>query len=229
MIIAGLRETSLIDYPGMLSCVVFLTGCNFTCPFCHNPQLARGEYPQHIPLNELSVFLFERREWLDGLVISGGEPTLHPDLAELCRIARDFNLSVKLDTNGSRPEVLTRLFEQKLVDYIAMDIKTDPAAYGPPLCAQTYAPAVLASIKILMNHAPDYEFRTTCVAPFIDTDTVTAIARAIGGARRYILQPYRPAELLDPEFTRSAHPYSSDEMTHLQTLAAPWVGSCTIR
>ncbi len=229
MIAAGLQKTSLIDYPGKVSCVVFLSGCNFTCPYCHNPDLARGLYPQSIEMDALLDFLTRRRKWLDAVVITGGEPALHPRLPMLCRSIQNLKLAVKLDTNGSRPTVLADLLADGLVDFIAMDIKTAPRAYGPPLCPVHYTGQVLESIQLIMAEAPDYEFRTTCVSPFVDARVITAIARTIQGARRYALQTFHAAEMLDPDFGCSASAFSSTEMAELQALAAPFVHSCTIR
>ena len=229
MIAAGLQKTSLIDYPGKVSCVVFLSGCNFTCPYCHNPDLARGLYPQSIHMDELLAFLDRRRRWLDAVVITGGEPTLHPQLPVLCRSIQNLKLAVKLDTNGSRPAVISDLLAGGLLDFISMDIKTAPLAYGPPLCPAHYTGQVLQSIQLIMAEAPDYEFRTTCVSPFVDCDAVSAIARAIQGARRYTLQTFHPAATLDLVFGAAASAPTPNEMAELQALAAPLVQSCTVR
>ena len=110
--IAGLQKTSLIDFPGKVSCVVFLTGCNFKCPYCHNPDLALGRYPARMAMTELSAFLARRLTLLDGVVITGGEPTLHAELPVLCRHIRDMGLAVKLDTNGTHPQMLGELIRR---------------------------------------------------------------------------------------------------------------------
>jgi pyruvate formate lyase activating enzyme len=133
MLLGGLQKTSLIDYPGKLSCVLFFSGCNFDCPYCHNPQLARGcrvGFPSTIE-TQLYRFLKRRRTVLDGVVLSGGEPTIQKDIYSACLRLKQMGYPVKLDTNGSRPQVLRRLLDEKLVDYIAMDIKTDPLNYSP--------------------------------------------------------------------------------------------------
>jgi pyruvate formate lyase activating enzyme len=234
MILAGLQKSSLIDFPDKICCVVFVTGCNFTCPFCHNPELARGRFPQRITPDQLLAFLEPRRTLLEGVTISGGEPTLAPGLATLCRAIRGLGLAVKLDTNGSRPEVLARLIEERLLDYIAMDIKTDLAHYGPPLVAAEEAKPIGASlrqsIQRIMASGLDYEFRTTCVRPFVDENSIIDIARAIQGARRYVLQPFRDVSLLDPLFfAGQAGGFSPSEMERLRAAAAPMVARCHIR
>ena len=238
MILAGLQKTSLIDFPDKIGCVVFVTGCNFTCPFCHNPELARGRFPQRITPDQLLAFLEPRRTLLEGVVISGGEPTLSPGLATLCRAIRGLDLAVKLDTNGSRPEVLARLIEEGLLDTIAMDVKTDLPHYAPPLIAAEEVGSIGAglrqsiqqSIHLIMTSGLDYEFRTTCVRPFVDEKIIIDIAQAIQGARRYALQPFRDVSLLDPTFFAGQAPgFSPSEMEQLRAAAAPMVAQCFIR
>lgn len=229
-LIAGIQKTSLIDYPGKVSCVVFLTGCNFTCPYCHNPELARGQYPERIDRNALLAFISQRRALLDGVVISGGEPTLWTGLNSLCLELRDLGMGIKLDTNGSRPNVVEALIRDGLVDYIAMDLKTAPDNYGPPLCNEKAGPAVLRSIETIMNGGAEYEFRTTCVHPFVTEGRLRTMAAAVRGARRLILQRFNPQKTLDPGYGHTSHASPSiEQMQSLQQLAAPFVESCTIR
>jgi pyruvate formate lyase activating enzyme len=229
-LIAGIQKTSLIDYPGKVSCVVFLSGCNFTCPYCHNPELARGQYPAHIRLKALLAFINQRRTLLDGVVISGGEPTLWAGLNALCRELRKLGMDIKLDTNGSRPDVIETLIRDGLVDYIAMDLKTAPDDYGPPLCNEKAGPAVLRSIESIMNGGADYEFRTTCVHPFVTQGRLRTMAAAVKGARRLILQRFNPQKTLDPGYERASHAGPSiEQMQLLQQSAAPFVESCSIR
>ncbi len=230
MILAGIQKNSLIDYPGKVACVVFVAGCNFACPYCHNPDLALGRYPERISVDELIRFLQPRRLLLDGVVITGGEPTLTPMLAELCRSIRNLGLEIKLDTNGSRPDVLAQLMEERLVDYIAMDLKTAIEGYAPVLVADAVKPLIVQSIKLIKTGRVDYEFRTTCVRPFVDEQLIVPMAQAIEGARRYVLQPFRKALLLQPDFFGQANPsIPPRELKQLQTLAAPWVQQCLIR
>ncbi len=227
--IAGVQKNSLIDYPGKISCVVFLSGCNFTCPYCHNPELAQGRYPQRISLDDFEAFLLPRRQLLDGVVISGGEPTLSPQLIDLCQLIRRAGLAIKLDTNGSRPRVLKKLIDSRLIDFIAMDIKTSLDRYGPPLAALPEQDHIIASIRLIMDSGLAYEFRTTCAPPFVDQEIIIRIARAIEGARQYMLQPFRPAGVLQPDFFAGAKPFSLEQMECLRAVAAPWVTHCVIR
>lgn len=230
MILAGLQATSLIDYPGRVSSVAFISGCNFRCPYCHNPALAMGHYPERISEKDLLAFLLPRRKLIDGVVVSGGEPTLHPGLAQLCRSIHNLGLAVKLDTNGSRPEVLEDLIRDHLVDYVAMDIKTALDRYGPPIADTEAYRGVTRSIQILMDSDLDYEFRTTCVRPFVDGPAVASIAATIRGARHYVLQAFRPVTVLNPDhFKDTNHGYAPAEMERLRQTALPFVDRCSVR
>jgi len=232
MKIGGLQKHSLIDYPGKISCVLFLAGCNFSCPYCHNPQLAGDpdHRPEGVAVEEVFGFLTQRRGWLEGVVISGGEPTLHPDLPNLCRGIKELGYPVKLDTNGSRPLMLKALVADGLLDYLAMDIKTDPERYAEGIGHLSDSSALLASLQIVMDSGVDYEFRTTCVRPLVTPGTIQHIAQLISGSRRYALQPFKAGGLLRPGYFQGMEPsYSPEEMEHLRRIAAPWVSSCSVR
>jgi pyruvate formate lyase activating enzyme len=232
MNIGGLQKNSLIDYPGKVSCVIFLSGCNFDCPYCHNPSLVKGclECPSSLEDKGLNGFLESRKSFLDGVVISGGEPTLQKDLFRLCEMVKDLGYSVKLDTNGSRPKKLRDLLRKGLVDYVAMDIKTDPFHYDPFIKPGCNPEDLLSSVHAIMESAPDYEFRTTCVNGFVDERIIESIAMLIEGAKLYALQQFHDAELLHPEFFRESQPgLKSDELLGLKSIADPWVEKCIIR
>lgn len=232
MVLGGLQKNSLIDYPGKVSCVLFFSGCNFNCPYCHNPDLAKGGFLCPTLLDETAVFDFlqRRKGFLDGVVISGGEPTLQKDLLVLCEKIKQLGYPVKLDTNGSRPQVIRRLIDDGLVDYIAMDIKTDPFHYSP-LIAKNYNPDhIIASVQIIMEYASGYEFRTTCVKPIVDSHDVKKIAKIIKGATLYALQHFHNSRVLQPEFFREIKPdYSEDELMGLKAIAEPLVKKCIVR
>ncbi|MBU4345176.1 MAG: anaerobic ribonucleoside-triphosphate reductase activating protein [Desulfobacteraceae bacterium] len=231
MVVGGLQKSSLIDYPGKISCVLFLSGCNFACPYCHNPDLARGFLASDITENSIYDFLESRREFLDGVVISGGEPTLQKDLIQLCRKTKQMGYPVKIDTNGSRPLVVQILIDEGLVDYVAMDIKTDPTCYFP-LIEKKYSPEnIIASIRIIMESKIDYEFRTTCIKPFIDANVIESISRLISGAKLYVLQKFQNnTGVLRPEFFNGNECGCSDEeLMHLKSIAKPWVKRCIVR
>lgn len=230
MIFGGIRKTSLIDYPGKISCVVFASGCNFHCPYCHNPDLVNGNAPHTFSEKDLFTFLSQRKGLLDGVVLSGGEPTLQKDIPGVCLRIKDMGFSVKLDTNGGRPRILKTLLSSGCIDYVAMDIKTDPQSYGPPIGDAQKAPLILESIRMIMEADVPYEFRTTCVRPFVDESIMDRIASVIHGAKRYVLQCFRFENLLDPDFFKQTAPgFDADGMARLFAIAAPRVESCILR
>ncbi len=209
MKIAHLLPTTLIEYPGKVAALVYTPGCSFRCPFCHNSELVLPEKMaslQLIPENKLFCFLRERRDFLDALSITGGEPTLHTDLPRFITHVKQLGLLVKLDTNGAHPDVLNELFDDRLVDYVAMDIK-GPAARYDELTGTTVALDEIArSIRLIIERAPDYEFRTT-VAPTLTPADVKDTAELISGAKRYFLQRFvTPAgkDLVDPAWRNRA-------------------------
>lgn len=228
--IAGLQKHSLIDYPGKVACVVFFAGCNFRCPYCHNADLARGRTIDPMDPDDFWRFLEKRRGFLDGVVVSGGEPTLQEEIWAICREIREMGFSVKLDTNGSRPDVLSKLIADGVLDFIAMDIKTDPQRYvsmglfpnGDPAC-------IFESIDRIKGSAIAGEFRTTGVAPFVTEETFPAMLKSIAGADRYVLQSFVNRNVLDPEWIeRHARALSSEEMARLAETASKYVGEVIV-
>jgi pyruvate formate lyase activating enzyme len=232
MKIGGLLKNSTIDYPGKLSCGIFLSGCNFDCPYCHNPDLVKGcsGRPAEFDPGNVYRFIENRKGFLDGVVISGGEPTLQEDLFDLCRHIKNMGFPVKLDTNGSRPRVIKRLIDEGLVDYIAMDLKTDPTWYATYIKANCNETAILASIEIIMESAIAYEFRTTCVKPIVSTTVIENISRLIKGASVYALQRFHKSRMLHPDFFKEInYEYTDDELMQLKAVAEPWVRQCIVR
>ena len=196
MNIAGLQKLTLLDYPGKVACTVFLGGCNFRCPFCHNSGLLTEGDPL-MDGEGLLAFLDGRRGILDGVCITGGEPTLQPGLAHLRRQIRARGFSVKLDTNGSNPSVLRELLEEGLVDYVAMDVKNGPAAYGLTVGVEGFdLSSVEESIRLLTEGRVDYEFRTTVAPPLHSGESLSDMGRWLleltGGerVRRLFLQAF---------------------------------------
>jgi pyruvate formate lyase activating enzyme len=232
MRLGGLQKNSLIDYPGKLSCVLFLSGCNFSCPYCHNPDLASGRVTGNAFPDEKVVydFLERRKGLLDGVVISGGEPTLDKGLFHLCEKIKRIGYPIKLDTNGSQPQVIKQLIEEGFVDYIAMDIKTDPLRYSPLIVKDYDSAQILASINTIMETARAYEFRTTCVKPIVDEQSIEEISKTVRGAALYVLQHFRNGRVLNPEyFAENQGSYDEDGLRLLKSIAEPWVEECIIR
>jgi len=232
MVLGGLQKNSMIDYPGKVSCVCFVAGCNFECPYCHNPALVRGDLTMLAPVDEngLHRFLESRRGFLEGVVISGGEPTLHKELISLCRGIKAMGYPVKLDTNGSRPGVIKSLMKEGLVDYIAMDVKTAPSLYPLFIKKGFDAARLLTSIRMIMEWGGNYEFRTTCVKPLVDRGVVEEIAGMIEGAGLYALQSFREKSILRPDFFQGIRAgYDGEEMKSLRSIAEQRVERCILR
>ena len=192
MIVAGLQKLSLVDYPGHLSAVVFLQGCNFRCGYCQNPALVKLEKAFEVSEEDIFSFLELRKEKLEGVVISGGEPAIHNDLPELIRRISGYGLKVKLDTNGSRPSVIENLLGENLLDYIALDIKTSLPKYHLVTDQKNIIEAMTESVRLTMSSGLPYEFRTTCVPGIVDEEDFRAIGELVDGAERYFLQQFRP-------------------------------------
>jgi len=232
MKIGGLQKVSLIDFSPNISCVVFTIGCNFRCPYCHNPQLVlTGKKPAlQIGENALFEFLEKRKKYLDGVVITGGEPTLQADLADfICRI-KDMGFQVKLDTNGSNPSKIEELIDKNLLDFIAMDIKTDPERYKKDVKALCNPEEIFSSIEIIKKSGLAHEFRTTCVKPMISLDTIRKIAGLVKGADQYALQAAHSDNVLDPSFFYQKNRIcGKEEMETFKKILDSSVRSCIIR
>lgn len=232
MIFGGMQKNSLIDYPGKISCVLFVPGCNFDCPYCHNPDLAKGcdACPIHLQEQGVLDFLAERRGFLDGVVISGGEPTLHWDLEGVCGRIKEIGYPVKLDTNGSRPKVVRALIEKSMVDYLAMDIKTDPFGYAPLIRREPDPKDILASIELIRDSGLPYEFKTTCVRPLVNAEIIENICMLIQGADLYALQQFHHTHVLNPEFFEDDDRiYTDSELMRFKAIADPHVKRCAVR
>lgn len=232
VILGGLQPHSLIDFPGTVACVVFTRGCNFRCPFCHNPRMVEGDGAPLVANDRLWDFLERRRGLLAGVVVSGGEPLLQPRIADFCERLRSLGYRIKLDTNGSRPEVLAQLLHAGLLDYVAMDLKTLPETYAS-LWPGGDPEVVRRSLELVMASGVDYEFRTTCVRPLVDEQVMRRLARLVQGARRYALQRFRGSgPLLRPEAFSAPGTYAAcDEaqIRRFEAILAPVVTRCLLR
>ena len=201
MNIGGLQKVSLIDFPGRISAIIFTQGCNFRCPYCHNPQLVDPKlYRPCLFSKDILDFLAHRRGKLDAVTITGGEPTLQEDLIPLIQKIRKMGFAVKLDSNGSRPDVLAHLLKDKLLDFIALDIKAPLDKYSQVVKVQMDTGAIAQSVRLVIQSKIPQEFRTTVVKSMLTQKDILAIAKEIAGAKRYALQRFQPAQTLDPEF-----------------------------
>jgi len=200
--IQGLQKTSLIDYPGKIACVVFTYGCNFACPFCHNPQLVSGKPGLQITSGEFFKFLNQRRGLLEGVVITGGEPTLHSDLCEFIINIKNLGFAIKLDTNGAKPQLLAKIIKKHLVDYIAMDIKASVENYNKSAGVDVDIDKILQSIKLIINSNIEHEFRSTLVPGLHNESEVKKMAQMIKHADKWILQEFDNHKTLDPNFEK---------------------------
>ncbi len=208
--IGGLQKSSLIDFPNKISAVIFTQGCNFRCPYCHNPELVNGKRGTgNGSSDHVLEFLKRRKGKLDGVVITGGEPTLHENLPELIEQIKDLGFAVKLDTNGTNPEMLERLIDEKLIDYVAMDIKAPIDKYSEVVCVNVDTDKILKSIEILKNSNIKYEFRTTVVKQQLSRADFEKIGALIKDAPKYYLQRFLPTKTLDESFM--IHETYSDE------------------
>lgn len=188
--IGGLQKVTLLDYPGKVACTVFLKGCNLRCPYCHNPEFViPKEHTEHISEEELFSFLLLRKGKLDGVCITGGEPTLYRRLPELIRRIRDIGYLIKLDTNGTNPDMLKHLLRKKMLDYVAMDIKNCPSRYAET-CGADVIKQVRESSELLLHDGVDYEFRTTVCHPLHSAREFTEIGKWLKGAKRFYIQPF---------------------------------------
>ena len=233
MNIAGLQKMTLLDFPGKVACTVFLQGCNFRCPFCHNSDLLPGQGQPLMDHEELLAFLQKRRGLLDGVCVTGGEPTLQPQLPQLLSRIKELGYAVKLDTNGAQPQVLWELVEAGLVDYVAMDIKNSREEYpnttGAPL---KILPQVEESIRCLLRGKVDYELRTTVVRELHSAATIDAMGRwvcTLGGGekpKRWYLQSYvdRDSVLVDGLTAPAA-----EEMRKFTHILEPFADQVSLR
>lgn len=195
MTVEGLQKLTLLDFPGHTACTVFLGGCNFRCPFCHNFELAAGPAAPLMDEEELLAFLQKRKGLLDGVAITGGEPLMRRELPELLRKIKALGYLVKLDTNGSFPKRLKEVVDEGLVDYVAMDVKNAPECYGKTVGFEKLSlEPIRESIAFLMTGAVEYEFRTTVIQQLHGPAEMETLATWLAGAKRYYLQQFKQSE-----------------------------------
>lgn len=227
MKIHGLQKMTLLDYPGKVACTIFLGGCDFRCPYCHNSELLDGSCPPLMESEELLAFLSKRRGLLDGVAITGGEPLLREELPALLRDIRSMGYSIKLDTNGTHPDRLRALMEAELVDYVAMDIKNSPAKYAETAGVQKLDLTLIReSVSLLLQGRVEYEFRTTVCQQLHKDADILAIGQWIQGASRYFIQPFADRDTVP--FSGLSAPEKST-LQRFVDIASGFVPSTTLR
>ncbi len=228
--IVGFAKTSLLDWDGMIATTVYLQGCNLRCPFCHNPDLVSvsGEV-EEAPWEVLEEYLADNSDFLDGVVVTGGEPTLNEDLPDLIRKIRKLGLKVKLDTNGTNPEMLQDLLQAGLLDCVAMDLKGPLDQQYSQVCGtEVNLEAIKRSINLIMTSGIDYEFRTTVVPHYLQPADIERMASYIGGARKYALQRFKNDLTLDKRLSQ-IDPYSEGQMLGMAETAGKYVKKVIVR
>ena len=243
MKIHGLNKLTLLDYPGHMACLIFTGACNYRCPFCHNASLVLMPNSQPtITEEEIFAFLQSRKGIIEGVCISGGEPTLQTDLPEFIRKIRTMGFHVKLDTNGSRPGILKALLDEELLDYVSMDIKNAPAKYlttigidtGPqedtvPGFDNLITGSVRQSAELLMHSDIPYEFRTTVVKELHTEEDLLTIGKWLNGAKAYYLQSFRDSETLVGATLGQFHAYEPEQMRVFRDMLKPYFKTVELR
>ncbi len=218
MEIGGLEKSTLIDYPAKVACTVFLIGCNFRCPFCYSSELVLPEKIKSQPRiseKEFFDFLKKRKRLLEGVVVCGGEPTLNKDLPDFIKKIKKLGYRVKLDTNGSNPEMLEELIKKKLLDYVAMDIKAPKEKYYKATGVKVYIKKIQKSIDILKRGKVDYELRSTILPKIHTKEDIVNMAKWIRNTKLYYLQQFRPEKTIDPEY-ENCKPFSQKEIESIR-------------
>jgi pyruvate formate lyase activating enzyme len=226
-VIAGIKGTSLIDYPGKVAAVLYMSRCNFRCPFCHNRELVLEEDIKPVLEEEALAILASRRGFIDGAVITGGEPTIHSSLSGLIRAIRKLGFTVKLDTNGYNLGALKRLLAAGMIDFVAMDIKTSLPKYSQAVGVEIDTGRITESIELIKDSSIECEFRTTCVPSLVDSDDIEQISKMVGESGWLTLQQFQPENTLDPNYNEIT-PYPKEKLIDFLEIARQNVASCRL-
>lgn len=230
MNIGGLQKLTLIDYPGKIAATIFTVGCNFSCPYCHNPEIVDPEKSKDHPRfseQEVLEFLAGRQGMLEGVCLTGGEPTIYADLPDFIQQIKNMGYLVKLDTNGTNPLMLESLLDLGLIDFVAMDIKAPLEKYKKIVGPQVRLENIQRSVE-LVRQAPDYEFRTTALPRLHSKKDFLSIGRWLEGSKRYYLQQFRPNKTLDSVFEKEK-PFEEDELANICQALKMYFNVCEIR
>lgn len=228
MKIGGFQKFSLIDFPEKIAAVIFTQGCNLRCPFCHNPELIPDSEQSIISWDFVFSFLTKRTGQLDGVVFSGGEPTLQFDLIDCIRDVKALGFAVKLDTNGSLPHCIEKLLAENLLDYIAMDVKADWTNYSKAAGTIIPSDTFKRSVELIRNSHVTYEFRTTITPKIHSEENLISLAKNIQGAPNYYLQPMSNKEVFEESF-RNLPSFSEETLKNLQSRIKPFIDNVQIR
>ena len=229
MRIGHIQKTSLIDYPGKICSIIFTQGCNFACPYCHNPELVDPErFVEPLAEEEIFSFLKKRSKQIDAVVITGGEPTIHSDLVDFMVTIKGLGYLIKLDTNGSNPGAIENIIEKGIVDYIAMDIKSIPDKYSETVRVPIDTDKILSSIHTIMGSHVPYEFRTTVSRSLISQHDIIQIGHMIKGAQLYVLQNFVSSKHVDKTFINEKG-FTTEELSCLKKELDALVAHCVVR
>ncbi|MDY6787060.1 MAG: anaerobic ribonucleoside-triphosphate reductase activating protein [candidate division WOR-3 bacterium] len=228
--IKGIQGISLIDYPGKVATTIFTAGCNFRCPFCHNPELIEDVRDENtITTDRIFSILSKRRNFIDGVCITGGEPLINENIIEFIELLKGkTGLDIKIDTNGYTPDILRKIIDRGLVQYIAMDIKTSPQRYYEAAGIDMKSERIIKSIDIIMASSIPYEFRTTVVPGIVESGDIREICSVISGADKYALQQYRNGKTLDSRYS-DIHPYKPEKIEKMRDIAKQFIENVEIR
>jgi len=243
MEISFIQKITLIDFPGKIACAIFSIGCPFRCPFCHNKELvlpALTKKQPRLSQEEIFNFLKEKRGLLDGVCITGGEPTIHEDLPDFCRKIKELGFLVKLDTNGYNPEMVKKLIDEKLIDYLALDVKSPKEKYGKligidnKVFVKIIVQNIERSVEVLKEGKIDFEFRTTVAPTLLEKADILEIGKWLSSLSpgqklpKYYLQNFRPEKTLDPSFEK-IKPYPQKYLLEIQKALSPFFEICRVR
>jgi len=231
MKIGGLQKLTLVDYPGKVAATVFLIGCNFRCGFCHNPELVDSEEIKNQPQiseKEFFKFLDSKQGLIDGVCITGGEPTIQPDLIDFIRKIKTKGFLVKLDTNGLNPELLDKLIKEKLVDFVAMDIKTSLDKYEKATSVKVDFEKIKKSVELIKKSGVDYEFRTTIVPELVEKEDIEKIGEWLKGAKKIALQQFQNKKVLDKNFEKT-QPYPDKTLKEFGKILEKYIERVELR
>ncbi len=229
MKIKGMIGASFLDWDGKIVTTLFVPKCNFRCPYCQNWELI--EHPENfeeIDFERIKKFLLDHKDFIDGVCVTGGEPTIYEDLPGFIKKIKDMGFLVKLDTNGSKPGMIKKLIGEKLVDYIAMDMKASFEKYDTACGVNVDVESIKRSIEIIMNSKIEYEFRTTAVPDITDESDIESIAASVKGAKKYVLQQFIPKNAMD-EKLRNITPYEKDVFEKMMEKAKKYVKNAMMR